>query len=677
MNERCVGTNNGGYIGGAGESGKGGAIYNTGQLTIVNSSIYSNSAYGGNGGSSDVGGPGGYGLGGGIYNAATGYATGTVVIQNSIINSNYVEGGIGGSGMYGLGARLGETGAGINNTGVMTITNSMVKNNMAPAFSTNSQGGGIGNTGQLWVRHSQIEGNQSFTGIGVFNQGTVQIGSSTIRDNVGFVISGNSGNGGGITNYGVLTITHSTIDNNSSGIGGGVYNVGGGATNISNSTVASNTAHGSGGGVGNYGGDIAISRSTIAHNTSEWSGGGISNQGSCSFGGSGGPSAQKGFVAIQNSTVSDNISNRYGGGIFDESGYQSNNGFTTCLQGITTINNATLVYNTAITDGGGLYTRPTTVTQYAAVITTSNSLVANNQNNDCVASANIISLGYNLDSDGSCPFMQTTDITNVNPLLGALADNGGETETHALLTGSPAIDAGGNAFCERVDQRGIARPQNSICDIGAYEWTIPSLTIKKTAPQYTIADKYITYTLTVTNEGGITATNLIITDTLPTGASYIGGGTFNPGKINVPSNYVRWLVPSLAPNASIDVQFIVTATQTITNSVYGVRTDGGYSATGTKAVVTHVLPGTSIPVTGNTITPTTGTTITVGSNVFSDTVVLNYTTQPVTDTGTLVDVGLFYELSAVYLSAIPDVEICKNIGYTKVNINTRGGCRWA
>jgi hypothetical protein len=56
-----------------------------------------------------------------------------------------------------------------------------------------------------------------------------------------------------------------------------------------------------------------------------------------------------------------------------------------------------------------------------------------------------------------------------DPNLGPLADNGGATQTHALLSGSPAIDAGDNSTCPATDQRGVARPQGSACDIGAYE----------------------------------------------------------------------------------------------------------------------------------------------------------------------------------------------------------------
>jgi hypothetical protein len=62
------------------------------------------------------------------------------------------------------------------------------------------------------------------------------------------------------------------------------------------------------------------------------------------------------------------------------------------------------------------------------------------------------------------------DQVNTDPMVGPLAENGGPTLTHALLTGSPAIDAGDDAVCPATDQRGVSRPQGVACDIGAYEY---------------------------------------------------------------------------------------------------------------------------------------------------------------------------------------------------------------
>jgi CSLREA domain-containing protein len=103
--------------------------------------------------------------------------------------------------------------------------------------------------------------------------------------------------------------------------------------------------------------------------------------------------------------------------------------------------------------------------------------------------AHATSLGHNL--IGTCPLvdfdvslpckidnLDATDLRNLNAQLGALANNGGPTRTHALLSVSPAKNAGApgaandadDRACMRTDQRGVARPQGAACDIGAYEY---------------------------------------------------------------------------------------------------------------------------------------------------------------------------------------------------------------
>jgi hypothetical protein len=86
------------------------------------------------------------------------------------------------------------------------------------------------------------------------------------------------------------------------------------------------------------------------------------------------------------------------------------------------------------------------------------------------------SLGYNLADDDSCGFTEPTDLLVDDAMLGPLADNGGPTETHALLSGSPAIDAGSpNCPPPDTDQRGVVRPQGAACDIGAFESMIGTI----------------------------------------------------------------------------------------------------------------------------------------------------------------------------------------------------------
>ena len=82
--------------------------------------------------------------------------------------------------------------------------------------------------------------------------------------------------------------------------------------------------------------------------------------------------------------------------------------------------------------------------------------------------ATVVSGGHNLVQDDSCNPV-ASDIIDANAEIGPLADNGGPTQTHALLAGSPAIDAGDDAACPAIDQRGVARPQGSHCDTGSVE----------------------------------------------------------------------------------------------------------------------------------------------------------------------------------------------------------------
>lgn len=109
----------------------------------------------------------------------------------------------------------------------------------------------------------------------------------------------------------------------------------------------------------------------------------------------------------------------------------------------------------------------------------------------------------------------------------------------------------------------------------------PHLIIHKTGPASVTPGSPITYTVLVTNTGDLGASNVVITDSIPTGATYLSGGTRA-------GNIVNWSIGSLAPNISTTVQFIVTATRTITNSQYRVSADGGYAATGNTPIVTVV-----------------------------------------------------------------------------------------
>jgi hypothetical protein len=172
-----------------------------------------------------------------------------------------------------------------------------------------------------------------------------------------------------------------------------------------------------------------------------------------------------GYMTVVNSTISGNGSDSVSGGGISNAGSL-------------TVNNSTITANTARNGGGinNVYNPGFTSLQL------SNSIVAGNSawlgGPDCKG-ASMTSLGHNLiGNTGGCDFPTAPgDLTNVSAELDVLADNGGPTQTHALLESSPAIDAGSSATpgtggeaCELADQRGVVRPQGFACDIGAFEF---------------------------------------------------------------------------------------------------------------------------------------------------------------------------------------------------------------
>jgi hypothetical protein len=107
------------------------------------------------------------------------------------------------------------------------------------------------------------------------------------------------------------------------------------------------------------------------------------------------------------------------------------------------------------------------------VVSLKNTILAGNTSNNCFGT--ITSLGHNLEDGATCALSGQGDLSNTVPMLGPLANNGGPTQTLALLKGSPAINAGTNAGCPSSDQRGLPRPMLGTCDIGAYEFGFPIL----------------------------------------------------------------------------------------------------------------------------------------------------------------------------------------------------------
>jgi CSLREA domain-containing protein len=312
--------------------------------------------------------------------------------------------------------------------------------------------GGIGGPGcLLFTAGSGFGPTVNLSGVTIQNglNGGIYVGQkaylglyrSVVRDNTSFT-------GGGILNNGSMDIVDSTISGNDGGArGGGIGNVEGAHMEIRRSTISGNEATGGAGAVNS--GTMRLINTTVSDNHANRGGGGIQNTG---------------LLYISSSTIADNEANAY--------------------------NNA----GNADAVGGG-------VKHVGGSAYIWNSIIAGNTDNrtglasaapDCFGEFqteryNIIGVGQNCTledpfADGA-PFDQIGTVsTPINARLGSLAHNGGPTMTHALLAGSPAIDAARNAAtgsgpfaCPATDQRDIPRPQDgngdgtARCDIGAYE----------------------------------------------------------------------------------------------------------------------------------------------------------------------------------------------------------------
>jgi hypothetical protein len=299
--------------------------------------------------------------------------------------------------------------------------------------------------GTLTVSGSTLSGNSAtYVGGGIASSGTLTVMGSTV--------SGNTSNyyGGGIAHAGTLTVMGSTVSGNTSySYGGGIYIGYSGPlpVTVSNSTLSGNTAS-AGGGIANLSGALTVSNSTLSGNSAGL-GGGIFNSGT---------------LTVTGSTLSGNSAGGSGGGIY-------NRDFTNSV----TLTNVTLTANRAQGTGGGgggLY-----VDRGSPLL--HNTLIAGNFRGTTrgdVFGPLDPSGDYNLIGDGTGMTGLSNGVNGnqvgsasspIDPLLGPLQNNGGPTLTHALLPGSPALNAGDPAQLGVADQRGVVRTGG--VNIGAYQ----------------------------------------------------------------------------------------------------------------------------------------------------------------------------------------------------------------
>jgi len=343
-------------------------------------------------------------------------------------------------------------GGGIYNAGTLALSNSYILGNYA------GNGGGIYNevnahltvSTPSYIMSNTVVGNGDGGGLWISNPADAQLSKLTVQQN-----HADGGWGGGLFYQSTgqdLQLTHSNVLSNTATDGGGIF-LGGGSLTVQTVTISGNSASGDGGGISvrNYqNGQLNISHSNIANNRAT-NGGGIGVDWDST--------AQ---ITMTNVTVSGNTATNSGGGLMLS---------TAWLYNVTVTNNSSDWDFNQIGLGGGLW-----VGKDAYI---ANSVLgANPRGSDCYALGTLHSLDYNLiQTTNHCT--PTGDIFHnkmgVAPLLGPLANNGGETLTHMPLAGSPLQEAGNPFGCAgangsllTTDQRGWSRPVG-LCEMGAVE----------------------------------------------------------------------------------------------------------------------------------------------------------------------------------------------------------------
>lgn len=355
--------------------------------------------------------------GGGLWNGG-----GLMTVTNTKVNNNIA-----------LGATANDGGAGIfNNGGDLMLNNVELKNNMSTGASA-SGGGLLSLNGDITIMASTFENNAANRAGGAIEiiDGMLTITNSTFMQNDVDGLAGTPapGNGGAIHITGVTTATidSSSFMGNAAGReGGALWNQNGSTMDITFTTIDGNVSNGDGatfggGGIFNSGGALTVSNSAITNNKSMGA-----------TGNGGGLHVKNGTAMIMTTTISGNTSANHGGGIYNNAELD--------------LNAVTIANNSATADGGGIASEGTIATEIK------NSIVATNMGttNDVFTSGALYtSNGYNLigETMATTIVAATGDIfgtssTPINPMLGALALNGGLTQTQMLMSGSPAYNTG-------------------------------------------------------------------------------------------------------------------------------------------------------------------------------------------------------------------------------------------
>ncbi|MFZ5820637.1 MAG: choice-of-anchor Q domain-containing protein [Chloroflexota bacterium] len=409
--------------------------------------------------------------GGGLYN----YASNPILENVTFIDNSALT--------YGGGIA--------NNESNPTLTNVTFTNNEARGDAIETLGGGMYSRGESEPMLTDVtfDGNSADYGGGMFNEN-----SHPSLTQVDF--NGNSAlfNGGGMYNSDLsnpVLMNVTFVENSAGSYGGGMSNFNDSSPTLTNVSFTGNTAINAGGGMYNNDGHPTISSAGFSGNSAA-GGGGLYNQSShpvltdvtfsantATYGG--GMNNRDSNPTLTNVTFNGNTAVDYGGGMYNTlgstptlvnatfSGNKATNGGGGGMYNTTsspTLTNVTFSANSA-QGGGGIYNWSSNSIIRNTILwgnTAPNGPQIYNNSSSPTVSDSVIQNGY---AGG-------TNIFTADPLLGALGNNGGHTQTIPLTAGSSAIDKGNDAVCPATDQRDVARPQGDHCDIGALEYNGPT-----------------------------------------------------------------------------------------------------------------------------------------------------------------------------------------------------------
>jgi hypothetical protein len=464
-------------------SANGGAIdyLGAGSLTVSNS-IFTGNTAGGNGGSGSYS---GLGDGGAIYYKGEASLT----VEGSSFEGNSA-GGVGGEGIS----------SGAGSGGAISVATHSLSTSISDSEFIGNKAGGNGGLGF----------DSGFGGGGAISHdsgGALTVADSTFTDNTvggqgGIGGNGGAGSGGAIVNHsGVLTVVESTFNGNTVGGEGG---------------VGSGSGDGLGGAIYTGFHTPAITGSTFNGNTTGGPGGA----------GAKGGNGRGGAIYASSSSLSVSNSTLFGNRAGDAGTEGSGGAIQLAGQSSATLTSVTISGNSVGSDGGvGAGINDVEAVGAAPAVTAKATIISGNAGaSNC--NRHVLSSSYSLEGpasgDTSCGF----DLPSADPELEALADNGGPTETQALLASSPAVDAVPVAKCPtNVDQRGEPRPDNreAFCDVGAYELQDPPVApaITSIAGATFQVGKTASFTVTAT---GVPPPYLSETGALPKGVAFTDRG---------------------------------------------------------------------------------------------------------------------------------------------------------